>query len=144
MKARMGMKYCVSLLLLCALAACHNKDKQVEEKVQAREVAEAWLSIMDSGQYGKSWDEAAKFFQRSIPRDQWEKVSTDVREPFGRVESRLLATLLYTTSLPGAPDGEYVVIQYQTSFSNKKNALETITPMKESDGRWRVSGYFIK
>jgi hypothetical protein len=46
--------------------------------------------------------------------------------------------------LPGAPDGEYVVIQFETSFENKKSAIETVTPMIEINGGWRVSGYFIK
>lgn len=51
----------------------------------------------------------------------------------------------YATKLPGAPDGEYVVIQYKASFANKESAVETITPMKEADGTtWHVSGYFIK
>lgn len=48
------------------------------------------------------------------------------------------------TQLPGAPDGEYAVIQFETSFANKKSAIETVTPMKDPDGKWRVSGYFIK
>ena len=48
------------------------------------------------------------------------------------------------TSLPGAPDGEYVVIQFDTSFTNKKVAVETVTPMKDEDGIWRVSGYYVK
>jgi hypothetical protein len=47
-------------------------------------------------------------------------------------------------SLPGAPDGEYVVIQYRTSFENKNDAIETVTPMKDTDGTWRVSGYYVK
>jgi hypothetical protein len=50
----------------------------------------------------------------------------------------------YATSLPGAPDGEYVVIQFETSFENKNDAVETVTPMKDEDGKWRVSGYFIR
>lgn len=44
----------------------------------------------------------------------------------------------------GAPDGEYVVIQFSASFANKKSALETITPMLGKDGKWRVSGYYMK
>jgi hypothetical protein len=55
-----------------------------------------------------------------------------------------LKSRTYSTTLPGAPDGEYVVIQYQTSFANKKASVETVTPMREKDGRWRVSGYFIR
>jgi hypothetical protein len=37
-----------------------------------------------------------------------------------------------------------VVLQYQTSFANKKDAVETVTPMRDKDGQWRVSGYYIK
>jgi ribosomal protein S17E len=46
--------------------------------------------------------------------------------------------------LIGAPDGEYIVIQFETSFENKKAAIETVTPMMDKDWRWRVSGYYIK
>jgi phosphoglycolate phosphatase len=31
-----------------------------------------------------------------------------------------------------------------TAFQNKKSAIETVMPMLDSDGKWRVSGYFIK
>ena len=66
------------------------------------------------------------------------------REPLGGVLSRKLKFKQYTNTLPGAPDGEYVVIQYETSFENKESAIETITPMLDKDGKWRVSGYYIK
>ena len=49
-----------------------------------------------------------------------------------------------TESLPGAPDGHYVVLHYETSFENKKTAIETVTPMLDQDGDWRVSGYYIR
>jgi hypothetical protein len=35
-------------------------------------------------------------------------------------------------------------MEYDTSFANKKSATETVTPMLDNDGQWRVSGYFIK
>jgi hypothetical protein len=46
--------------------------------------------------------------------------------------------------LPGAPDGQYVIIQFETSFENKQNAVETVTPMLDTDSQWRISGYYIK
>ncbi|MGB3565135.1 MAG: DUF4019 domain-containing protein, partial [Thermoanaerobaculia bacterium] len=64
--------------------------------------------------------------------------------PLGKVLSRKVKSKQYATSLPGAPDGEYVVIQFETSFENKTTAIETVTPMKDEDGKWRVSGYFIR
>jgi hypothetical protein len=66
------------------------------------------------------------------------------RKPLGRLVSRKVQSTLYKTSLPGAPDGKYVVITFETAFENKASAVETVTPMLEKDGKWRVSGYFIK
>jgi hypothetical protein len=67
-----------------------------------------------------------------------------VRKPLGKVIKRSVKSKQYATSLPGAPDGEYVIIQYETSFEKKKVSIETVTPMLEKDGKWRVSGYYIK
>jgi len=50
----------------------------------------------------------------------------------------------YSKTLPGAPDGEYVVVQYQTIFTHKKEAVETVVSAREKDGSWKMSGYFIK
>ncbi len=65
------------------------------------------------------------------------------RKPLGKLFSRKVLTKVYKSSLPGAPDGEYVVVQFETSFENKKMAIETVTPMLDKDGKWRVSGYYI-
>jgi Protein of unknown function (DUF4019) len=59
-----------------------------------------------------------------------------------RCEGRV-AGLACTRSLPNAPAGEYVVIQYETQFEHKANAIETVTPLREKNGSWKVSGYFI-
>jgi predicted SnoaL-like aldol condensation-catalyzing enzyme len=66
------------------------------------------------------------------------------RDPLGPVKSRQLLSARYERSLPGVPDGEYVVIQYATSFEKKATATATVTPMKDGDGQWRVSGYYIR
>jgi hypothetical protein len=80
----------------------------------------------------------------AVEQEEWRESLQSVRKPFGEVISREVKTRSYLTSLPGAPDGEYVVIQFETSFENKKSAVETVIPMMDGDGRWRVSSYFIK
>jgi len=80
---------------------------------------------------------------RSRPT-RWRGCATSVRGPLGEVVSRELRSAQFTTTLPGAPDGEYVVIESGTDFENKASAIETVIPMKDPDGSWRVSGYFIK
>jgi hypothetical protein len=47
-------------------------------------------------------------------------------------------------TLPGAPDGKYWTIQFDTSFAAKAEAVETVTFMLEKDGSWRAAGYFIR
>ena len=92
----------------------------------------------------RSAEEAAEYFRAAVTREQWQRSMRAFRRPLGRVVSRKLKSKQYTNTLPGAPDGEYVVIQYETSFENKKSAIETIIPMLDEDGKWRVSGYYVK
>lgn len=62
----------------------------------------------------------------------------------GDLVSRKVKSARYAESFRGAPDGEYVVVQYETRFKNKKIAMETVTPLLEKDGSWKVSGYYIR
>ena len=103
-----------------------------------------WLAIVDAERYGDSWEHACAYFKNVVPKDQWERQVAGVRGPLGPVLSREVSSAEYTTKLPGAPDGEYVVIQYRTKFQNKAGAIETVTPMRDQDGTFRVSGYYIR
>ncbi len=105
--------------------------------------ADAWLRLVDGAQYPQSWDAAAAFFRGATQRGQWATMVGGVRGPLGAVRSRHRRSAQAATSLPGAPDGSYVIIQYDSSFEHKDSALETVTPMLDPDGQWRVSGYFI-
>ncbi len=67
-----------------------------------------------------------------------------VRKPLGDFVSRKLKSAKATAELPGAPAGQYVVMQFETSFANEKFAIETVTFMLEKDGQWKSVGYFIK
>ena len=110
----------------------------------AQKSAEAWFVLTDAGKYADSWDEASQFFKSKVTKDQWQSALTSVRAPLGSVQSRKLKSAKYTKTLPGAPEGEYVILQYETSFAKMDSAVETITPMLDKDGKWRVSGYYIK
>jgi len=121
-----------------------SKPSNPEAEADALAAAEAWLALVDSGQYAESWDEAAQYFKGAVPKDKWLQTMNAARTPFGKNISRKLKSKHYKTSLPGAPDGEYVVIKFKASFENKKSAIETITPMLDKDGTWRVSGYYMK
>jgi hypothetical protein len=131
------------------LAACTQEGKQdisihAGEEQAAVQSAKIWLALVDEGEYGESWDEAASNFKNALPKEKWVEMMGSTRPLFGKVLQRKVKTKVYKTSVPGAPDGEYVVIQFQTKFEHKASAIETVTPSKEKDGSWRVSGYYIK
>jgi hypothetical protein len=106
--------------------------------------SDVWLALIDAGKYADSWQESSSLFKAHVSKPQWQTLVSATRDPLGKVISRKLTSVAYTKTLPGAPDGDYVVIQYQTSFEHKQSAVETVTPMLDKDGKWRVSGYFIK
>jgi Protein of unknown function (DUF4019) len=112
-------------------------------EVEATKAAQSWLAFIDAGLYGESWDAAAKVFQGAITREQWASTLANVRGPLGKRGTRGTKSAEMRTSLPGAPDGKYVVVQFKTSFAKKKDAVETVTCYLE-EGAWMVSGYFIK
>ena len=128
----------------CVVAVAQSQVNQEHAKQDAETAAQNWLGLIDKGAYATSWDNAAVLFKAAVNKDDWQKKIAAGREPLGKVLSRKLKSSTYSATLPGAPDGQYVVIQYDTSFENKKAAVETITPMLDKDGQWRVSGYFIR
>jgi hypothetical protein len=113
-------------------------------KTDAVRVSLEWLALVDGGDYAAGWEAAASLMQDAAPKEQFGQGVGAAREPLGAVTSRSFSKAEYATALPGAPDGEYVVIQYETVFENKAQAVETITPMLDWDGMWKVSGYYVK
>ncbi|HXF75163.1 MAG TPA: DUF4019 domain-containing protein, partial [Methylomirabilota bacterium] len=107
-------------------------------------IAEAWLVQIDSGNYSRSWKEASEYFRGAVTAKSRIDALSGTRQPLGKLIWRKLAKSQDAQSLPGAPDGHYVVIQFDTSFSNKKSAVETVTFMRERDGKWKAAGYYIQ
>ena len=135
----------LSLLLLVGLVLLGGRALPAESPEDAAQAsAEAWLKLVDAGQYDASWKQAAKLFRGAITVEKWKEALNGVRDPLGSVVSRKVKSRQYAETLPGAPDGRYVVLQFETVFENKASAIETVTPMVDPDGVWRVSGYFIK
>jgi hypothetical protein len=127
-----------------ALVAAPAHSQDTEQVAKAQNAAQSWLALTDSKSYAQSWEQAAALFQTGVSKPAWVNAIQGVRSPLGSLKSRTFRSASFTRSLPGAPDGEYVVIQYETQFEHKAGAIETVTPLREKDGSWRVSGYFIK
>lgn len=129
--------------LLCTLSASplRAQDSNIRE---AQGPTEAWLALVDAQSYAESWDTAAANFRNAVPTEKWQAAVRAVRGPLGDLKSRTLKSAKVTATLPAAPDGEYVVFQFDASFAQKAAAVETVTAVREKDGSWHVGGYFIR
>ena len=128
------------IMLLVSGASATGQDRSAD----AKRSAEGWLSLIDNGDYDGSWASAATYFKKQVTDNGWRDAMNGVRVPLGRLQSRTLAAATAATTLPGAPDGEYRVFQFDTSFEHKQTAVETVTAVLETDGNWRIAGYFIR
>lgn len=130
----------VVLIALFVSGVCFGASPEKKAEIAAKN----WLELVDGKNYAKSYDDAAEFFKAMVKKDEWINTLTSLRSMLGPVESRKLVSKKFQNKMPGAPDGEYVIIIYKTDFRKKADAQEVIVPMLDSDGKWRVSGYHIK
>ncbi len=110
----------------------------------AKAAADIWLALVDDGRYEPAYQSSASIFQKLVTKDQWVKLAGNGRSLLGKVHSRAVKDTKFSATMPGAPDGQYVVIHYQVSFEKKASATETVTAFLDGDGQWKVCGYFIR
>ena len=111
---------------------------------EAKTAARAWLALLDAQDYTATWDQAGELLKGAVELRLWQRRMSVTLGPLGPVASRAVRSSGYSTTLPNAPDGEYVVLEYDTSFESQQTAFEEIVLKREADGMWRVSGYRIK
>ncbi|MEO6091758.1 MAG: DUF4019 domain-containing protein [Novosphingobium sp.] len=150
-----GVALVMSLILVAVMLASAPEGNRRETGTQVStgnqaapsrslgaESARAWVSLVDNQDWSGSWRAAGVLFRSQMPETRWPSVIRPVREPLGRVTSRSFHAVTKATSLPGAPDGEYEIIEFQTRF-DAREAIETVVVARERSG-WKVDGYFIR
>jgi hypothetical protein len=116
-------------------------DSANAEKEAAGKLAAAgWLVLLDRRDWGRAWETSSSVFRSSVPLATWMDGIPKVREPFGPVVERKPADSAYKTTLQGRPDGEYVTVIFLSKFE-KRELQEVVTTVRDSDGKWRVTGY---
>lgn len=103
-----------------------------------------WLGKLDAADYASTWATASEVFKVAVTAQAWSQAVQSARTPLGQLRTRTQTSANFTRTLPGVPDGEYVVLQFNSVFEKKAQAIETVTTRRESDGTWKVAGYFIK
>jgi len=147
---------CMVLLLFTIVPVClYANDYQVEEdddeeinpiiNKEAVDFAYKWLKIIDNGNYEQSWEYTSDFFRKRMPKEKWIESLKSFRKPLGKLLSRSLESNYYFSSgLPAAPDGDYLVLQFSSSFKKKKATNEALLLFLDNNEKWLVCGYSIR
>ncbi len=114
------------------------------EKVAAGKLAaHGWLLLLDRRDWGRAWEGSSIMLRASTPLPNWMDNMPKTREAWGSFIERTPGEAIYRTSLEGKPDGEYVSAVFASKFE-KRELEEIVTTVRETDGRWRVTGYAIR
>jgi len=139
-------KFIVPFLFLIGLGLLCDSTSGAEPRPEdaTQPVAVEWLALVDTGKYLESWEKMSLGFKKEVSKRKWKSTVEKIRGPLGKFASRKLKSAEYSKELPGAPEGEYVVLQYDSAFERKPAAVEKLTLILGQDLDWRVSSYAVK
>jgi hypothetical protein len=139
----MAGKILILMVVIWVLCVAGVIPGESGEERGALEAATRWLALVDKEEYAERWAQASEFFRTSIEREEWERMVREARMPLAALRQREMIDSRYETSLPGIPDGEYVVMRFRCLYF-KRLAIETLTVSREEGGVWKVCGYYIR
>lgn len=117
--------------------------EQIQQLKASAAAAQDWLKTLDDGQYGAAWAESSAIFQATLQQNRWVSLQDQLRKPMGRVISREMIDQRIALDPKGLPAGQYMVLIYNTTFSNKPSAIELVT-LRMENGQWKVLTYQVK
>ncbi|GGO92145.1 helix-turn-helix domain-containing protein [Stakelama pacifica] len=126
-----------------AAEAAAAQSDAIAANAPAVTAARDWLALMDKGAWGESWSEAGSLFREQVTQARWTDMAKAVSGPLGKVTARAFKSGKQMNALPGAPKGDYAMVQFATDFAHRAGATETVVLAKQADG-WKVIGYFIQ
>ncbi|RXV68127.1 DUF4019 domain-containing protein [Burkholderia stabilis] len=103
----------------------------------------AVFKLLDAGQYGAVWSDAAAFVKARIKQDQFAADMQRARQSFGAVDHRGWAqiTRIRYSNSSTTPDGLYANVDYATTLTSGATVFEKLSFRLDDDGRWHLTGY---
>ncbi len=136
-----------ALTSLSGMALGQDSDTvavSAEEQQAAQDTADGWIALIDSMEYAASWERTSAALRQQVTQIDWEQTMRSTLSPLGPLLSRTLQGREYTTTLPGAPEGEYIVITYGSTYTQLENAVETLVMVRNPASEWKPAGYYVR
>jgi hypothetical protein len=123
--------------------AQQGEDPHAADEVAAERQALGFVGYLDQGRFADSYAYTGMLIRTQLDREAFSTQIQKTRAGTGALQSRDLMDASYSTSVPGAPEGQYVILHYHASFANRPDTVETVT-LAFANGYWRIAGYYIK
>ena len=125
-------------LILAVVVACAGDNGAHDDPQVA---AEAFLLLIDLGNYQESWSEASEWLRDHVDADQWAEHAGSYRNPLGIVDSRKLDSIEFHDSLEDMPAGDYAFVIFDSVLADGGSASEMVGLILDDGATWRVIGY---
>ena len=126
-------------LMFAFVAGCTSEESGTDESL--RSAAEAFLLLIDQGDYEESWAEASTWLRNNVDANQWAEHAGSFRRPLGIVDYREFNSIEYHDSLEDMPPGDYAFVIFDSTLADNGSASEMVGFMLDDDATWRVIGY---
>jgi hypothetical protein len=123
-----------------ASAPAARSSANAEKEAAGKLAAQGWLVLLDRKDWGRAWEASSTVFRGTVPLATWMDGIPKVRTELGAFVERRPGDAAYKTTLAGRPDGEYVTVVFLSKFE-KRELQEVVTTVRDTDGKWRVTGY---
>jgi hypothetical protein len=129
-------------LTYSARAQVAQSSPGTEEQAAQRQ-ALGYLGYLDQGRFADSYAYTGLLMRNQLDPQTYAAKIENMRSGVGALQGRQLIDANLVNSVPGAPEGQYIVVHYHANYLNLNDAVDTIT-LAFQKGYWRVIGYYIK
>lgn len=114
-----------------------------EIRAGAGVIADSLLVLVDNESYAESWNLFADMFRSQVDRVQLGSGISAARSQVNPLSDQELISIEYTTDLPRAMPGEYVVFTFRSRSGSGARISESVMVIHEDDGSWAIMGYGV-
>lgn len=133
----------IAVIFVLITCLCNSSTATELYSSQALAEAERFIAIIDKGDYSHAYSSASFCMHFLKHEAEWVDEQIRTRKLIGKPLSRQLKSIRSRETYPGLPDGDYLLIHYQTETEHKAKATEVIL-LRHQEKQWQVCLYYLK
>ncbi len=142
----------LTLYNVCQAQSPNNQteDNQNENKylnaiflLEVNQAGSRFVANLDEQKYSDCWLAGDPLFHRAISEEEWAVALKSCRKKVGYNQGRTLSKIVAYQNPPAMPEGQYMLLKYQSVFTNNPRCQEILTMRKVAGWPWCVVGYHL-